>query len=261
MAALCAKLVQSNRYWMDNDDLCDYCCASCDYRNDFYQEYAGRSGEFPDGDAEHAEDIKAVVEAMKHYKSPFTIRKVLATTGHMGYWRRDGINAHGQFGICGLYCSKTAGMWIFLSADGYTAYSGRRSCVFGSALIGILDQKLGTKKAIYIYAVIFIISMILALFHAQSLTVVWVSSVVIMAICGGTANLIPSAIICKFGRWDFPAVSRVVQSLSELGAGVGIMLTGLFHNYQHMYYFGIVCLIVGLIMVAFTKFDLIGKVD
>lgn len=219
------------------------------------------AGEFPDGDAEHAEDIKAVVEAMKHYKSPFTIRKVLATPATWGIGVGMGLMRMVNLAFVAsivprlLACGYSYQLTVILLMVGGVAG------LFGSALIGILDQKLGTKKAIYIYAVIFIISMILALFHAQSLTVVWVSSVVIMAICGGTANLIPSAIICKFGRWDFPAVSRVVQSLSELGAGVGIMLTGLFHNYQHMYYFGIVCLIVGLIMVAFTKFDLIGKVD
>ena len=40
---------------------------------------------------------------------------------------------------------------------------------------------------------------------------------------------------------------------------MGIMLTGLFHNFQNMYYFGIVCLIIGLVIIGRMKFDLIGK--
>ncbi|MBE6032934.1 MAG: MFS transporter, partial [Clostridiales bacterium] len=217
------------------------------------------AGEYPDGDAEHAEDINAVVTAMRTYKSPFTIAKTLSTPSAwtiglgMGLMRMVNLAFVASIVPRLLQCGYPYPLTITLLMVGGVVG------IFGSALIGVMDQKIGTKKAIFVYAIIFLIAMIIALFHAQSIIAVWVSSVVIMAVCGGTANLIPSAVIAKFGRWDFPAVSRVVTSVGELGAGIGIMLTGIFHNYQNLYYFGIVAIIVGIILIAVTKFNLIGK--
>ncbi|MBQ9980667.1 MAG: MFS transporter [Oscillospiraceae bacterium] len=217
------------------------------------------AGEYPDGDAEHAEDINAVAAAMRAYKSPFTLGKTLATPSTwtiglgMGLMRMVNLAFVASIVPRLLHCGYPYPLTVTLLMVGGVVG------IFGSALIGILDQKIGTKKAIFVYAGVFLAAMIVALFHAQSIVCVWISSIIIMAVCGGTANLIPSAVIKKFGRWDFPAVSRIVVSLGELGAGVGIMLTGVFHDYQKLYYFGIVAIVVGIIHIACTKFDLIGK--
>ena len=44
----------------------------------FTRDTPEEAGEYPDGDAENAEDIRAVAEAMRTYESPFTIKKVFA---------------------------------------------------------------------------------------------------------------------------------------------------------------------------------------
>lgn len=217
------------------------------------------AGEYPDGDAENAEDIRAIAAEMENYKSPFTLGKLFATPSvwtigiGMGLMRMVNLAYVASIVPRLLACG-----YEYPFAIAVATTSGFFGLV-GSVFIGALDQKLGTKKAIFIYAIIFTIAMILALFHAQSVPCVWVSSIVVLAICGGTANLIPSATISKFGRWDYSSAARIIQSLGELGAGIGIMLTGLFMNYQHMYYLGIVALIIGMILIGVTKFNLIGK--
>ena len=225
----------------------------------FTRDTPEEAGEYPDGDAENAEDIRAVAEAMRTYESPFTIKKVFAiketwTLGiGMGLMRM--VNLAFVASLVPRLLSVGYAYDLTLKVLAVGGVVG----LIGSYIVGVLDQKLGTKKATFIYAGIFLGFLILACFHAYHIAIVWVSCVVIQSILGGTANLIPSAIAAKFGRWDYTAGHRVIGSICELGAGLGIMLTGVFHDFQTMYYVCIAFLVVGIILVACSKFDLIGK--
>lgn len=219
------------------------------------------AGEYPDGIANPSEDMIAQIKAMKEYVSPYTFKKVLSTpavwTIGIGMALMRAVNLGYAASIVPrlLQCGYDYQFAVVVLMVGGVAG------VIGSALIGLLDQKLGTKKAILIYAIVFLIAIIISLFHANGPVFVWISAIILLAVCGGTANLIPSAFITKFGRWDYPAVGRVGMAMGELGAGVGIMATGLFANYQTMYIVFIVAIIVGAAMVMLTKFNLIGKAD
>lgn len=131
--------------------------------------------------------------------------------------------------------------------------------IVGSFIFGIIDQKIGTKKAFVVYFVFIIIG----LWHysvAKGLTFCWISGVVIFAAQGALCNLLPSYVASKYGRWDYTAGYQVIGTIFEIGAGIGVMMTGFFAgNIMGMYIFDIVVLVIGLIFMALSSDKFIGK--
>ena len=73
-------------------------------------------------------------------------------------------------------------------------------------------------------------------------------------------NLLPSYVASKYGRWDYTAGYQVIGTIFEIGAGIGVMMTGFFAgNIMGMYIFDIVVLVIGLIFMALSSDKFIGK--
>lgn len=219
------------------------------------------AGEHPDGDSNNAENIAAVVKEMREYKSPFTVRKVLFS------------RAAFDIGI-GMGLLYMAGMTYLASivprllSVGYDynfalivlAVCGGAIGIAGSWLIGLLDQKLGTKRATIVFNIMLLVGIILSLFHGSGVVVVWISSAIFSFAHGGMGNLIPSYVGTIYGRWDYASAYRIIAAITQLCAGIGIMLTGVFHgNYTAMYIFDIVIIAISLLILLNAKSKLIGK--
>ena len=94
----------------------------------------------------------------------------------------------------------------------------------------------------------------------KGLTFCWISGVVIFAAQGALCNLLPSYVASKYGRWDYTAGYQVIGTIFEIGAGIGVMMTGFFAgNIMGMYIFDIVVLVIGLIFMALSSDKFIGK--
>jgi OFA family oxalate/formate antiporter-like MFS transporter len=131
--------------------------------------------------------------------------------------------------------------------------------VIGSFLFGLIDQKVGTKKAFILYFVIIIIGFIFTLMMPKNMIYCWLSGIVVFAAQGALCNLLPSYVATKYGRWDYTAGYQVIGTVFEIGAGIGVMMTGLFANPATMYIFDIVALVIGLVMMIASNDKFIGK--
>lgn len=72
-------------------------------------------------------------------------------------------------------------------------------------------------------------------------------------------NLLPSYVATKYGRWDYPAGYRVIGTIFEIGAGIGVMMIGIFHDPAVMFTFDIVILAAGFLMMVVSSDKFIGK--
>ena len=219
------------------------------------------ANEFPDGDPGFGENMAAVIQEMREYKSPFTAGKV--------FFSRATFDVGLGLGLCYMcgmsYIASIVPRLLSLGYEYPFAVIVLMVCgggfgIFGSYLTGMLDQKFGTKRATMIFSAVMALGMVLALCHGVSVIFVWCAGAVYSSMMGGLGNLIPSYVITIFGRWDYIAAWRIIGAITFCFAGVGIMMTGLFHgNFTAMYIFNIVCLVVAFIILTNSKDKMIGK--
>ena len=217
------------------------------------------AGEFPDGDPTYAVNGAEVEKMMREYKSPFTLGKVLKD-------KHTWLIALGSaFAFCAVmsYIASAIPSMIGMGYNPATATSifavGGVFAVVGSFLFGLIDQKIGTKKAFIIYFVLIIIGFAFTIMMPKGIGFCWASGIIVFAAQGSLCNLLPSYVATKYGRWDYTAGYRVIGFIFEVGAGVGVMMTGFFSNIITMYIFDIVILIIGMIFMLLSSDKFIGK--
>lgn len=225
----------------------------------FIKETPEAAGTYPDGNPDYGTDGMDINKMMREYKSPFTVKKIcsdkntwfigigsmLAFIAVMGFIASTIPNLLGfgyEFGFANLVFA-VGGVFAFI----------------GSFLFGALDQKLGTKKAYAVYYVLLIIAFIFCFFMAKGAGFVWIACIIMFTAQGAGCNLLPSYVATKYGRWDYGAAYQVIGTLFYLGAGLGIMSTGFFHNPITMYAFDLVLMIVGFILMMLSKDNFVGK--
>ena len=228
----------------------------------FVRSMPEEAGEFPDGDPNYATGEGAeIARMMKEYKSPFTVGKLLkmkdvwflGISAFLAYMAALSFIASTIPNLIGMGYSPAFGTAIF-AVGGIVSFPG-------SAIFGVIDQKIGTKKAWIIFLCCMIVGYLCTLGMAKVAFLAWAAGVIIFMSNAALCNLVPSYIATKFGRWDYAAASQVINTLFTLGAGTGIMITGLFHNPTVMYIFDIVVLAIALVLSIFTNDAMIGKKD
>ena len=226
-----------------------------------YKETPEEVGEYPDGDPNYYEEGSAreVVEAMKHYKSPFTVKRLLSIkeTWLIGFGSAIAYMACMSFVASAIptllgYGYEMSFASTFFAVCGIIAF-------VGSFLFGLLDQKAGPKKAFIVFFIVMIVGFIFALFMKHSAIIVWITGIIMFMGQGAIANLTISYVTTIFGRWDYSAAWSLIGFVYAIGGGAGIMIVGLFSNPVTMQIFAIVCLVIGLIMIILSKDKLIGK--
>ncbi|MCD8217092.1 MAG: MFS transporter [Clostridiales bacterium] len=223
------------------------------------------AGTYPDNDPEGLEDFASVTAMFDSYESPFTIGRLLKMpqTWQMIF----------GYGLPWLTMIAFVGQIVpRLISCGYDAMFASTILMlssviglFGSWFLGVLDDRLGTKKASVIMIVALIVMIIIGLFHAQSVVAVWISAVLGGIGTGAMANLMPSMIGTIFGRWDFKAANRLIFPLVNLLPSAGMSLVGIILaqglGYNQLYVVCIVLNIIGLILILTLKDQMIGKKD
>lgn len=146
----------------------------------------------------------------------------------------------------GFEQSRSVGMLSMAAAIG----------VVGSFIWGVLDDKLGTKKASVIYAAWYAVTfVVMALAKTPAMTIVGV--VLLGSSLGGIGNLMPSMIMTTFSVSEFASVSRmtqtvvnIVRSVSFVVMAVGLKLLG---NYANTSWILAALSIVALILIVNIK--------
>ena len=221
-------------------------------------------GAYPDNISEGMEDLAAQRKALEEYKSPFTIGKLvkdkdmwLIAVGFGFLWMVT-------VGIVSQFVPRFIGALIASgmepgAAQGQALLMLTIAAViglFGSYFWGWLDQKIGTKKASVVYAVSYIIALILMIV-ANAGILQWIAVVFVGLGIGGLLNLMPSMVISVYGRKDFEAANSLVSPIASLlqkGAFIimAAALTASHGNYNLPYGIFIGIDVVGMILLMFV---------
>ncbi|MBQ8662428.1 MAG: MFS transporter [Eubacterium sp.] len=217
------------------------------------------AGEYPDGDPTYAVNGAEIAKMMREYKSPFTLGKILSDrdTWFIGLGSGFAFLAVMSY-IASAIPTMLAYGYDYGMASAVFAVGGIFAIV-GSFLFGVIDQKMGTKKAFIIYFVCIIIGFLLTLAMPMGPQFCWISGIIIFAAQGALCNLLPSYVATKYGRWDYTNAYRVIGFIFEVCAGIGVMMTGFFHTPRTMYILDIVLLVIGLVFMIVSRDKFIGK--
>ncbi|MBQ9031396.1 MAG: MFS transporter [Parasporobacterium sp.] len=217
------------------------------------------AGEYPDGDPTFAVNGAEIEKLMREYKSPFKF-SVLAkdsSTWLIGFGSGFAFMAVMSF-IASAIPTMMAYGYDYPFATTIFAVGGVCGIV-GSFLFGLIDQKIGTKKTFIIYFICIIIGFVCTLLMPNGPIFCWMAGIIIFAAQGALCNLLPSYVATKYGRWDYTAAYKVIGTIFEIFAGIGVMMTGFFPNPAIMYIVDLVLLVAGLIMMIFSNDKFIGK--
>lgn len=217
------------------------------------------AGTYPDGDPACAASGAEIAKQMREYKSPFTAKKVCSDKNT---WFIALGSAVAFLAVMSYIASAIPAM-IGFGYDPAMATNvfavGGIFAIIGSFVFGIIDQKIGTRKTFILYFVFIIIGFALLLMMPKAAIFAWLSGIVIFAAQGALCNLLPSYVGSIYGRWDYTAAYRVIGTVFEVGAGIGVMMIGFFSNIILMYTIDAILMVIGLILMICSNDKFIGK--
>ena len=179
------------------------------------KDYPEEVGAYPDNIAQGAEQAESQMAAMRAYKSPFTIGRLLRDKDMWLIALGFGLLWMVTVGIISQFVPRMIS--VGNSPETATLMLTIASLVglVGSYFWGWLDQKIGTKLASCVYSLSYIIALLLLIF-AQVQALVYVGIIFVGFGIGGLLNLMPSMVIAVYGRYDFTAANSLVSSIASL---------------------------------------------
>ncbi len=135
--------------------------------------------------------------------------------------------------------------------------------VGGSYFWGLLDQLIGTKKALLSFGAFFVGCLCVYLLQPFGKAFVWAAVALSMFCVGGIPNLVPSMVGTVFGRYDFAAANRVISPICNLLFSSAYLVVSaclrLFGGYTQAYLLLMGVAVLGLVLLCFTRDELVGR--
>ena len=232
----------------------------------FLPEYPEQCGEFPDSDKSMTrEEANRLLEEGRKYEreSQWTVAKLLRTPQ---VWK---------IGITlGLMCLTISGILTHLVAiftsrgfDTTAAMTGMSVCsiiaIPLSILLGILDSKVGSKKATIVLGVVMAVSFFLSLIPTKwSVVFAALAAAADMGCLNNVATSLPASI---FGRYDMKRAQSVILPIMQVLQAIGVGLTGVVADLTGGFTVVLaimgVCSIVGVLVLLTLKDECIGRIE
>lgn len=233
------------------------CCAL------FVTDYPEQVGAFPDNDTSMTREkadamLKEGIEAAKN--SVWTVKAMLSIKET---WL-IGIGAGIQLLFAGGFMNQmvprllSAGFAMNHAIMGMTAVA-LIACV-GSYLCGIIDAKIGPRKAIMLTHIFAVTACVLNII--PSTVTILAGMLFVGVVMGGAANYLVSIVASYWGRYDFANAHKVLLTINQLIGASGTMLiaqTAARYSYTGSYILVGCIAIVGFILMCFVKDDAIAK--
>jgi OFA family oxalate/formate antiporter-like MFS transporter len=229
------------------------------------KDYPEEVGAYPDNLPPDESFKSTSIEELENYKSPFTIGRLLKDKD---FW----LIALG-FGLLWMVTVGIVSQFVpRMISVGYTQQEALNLLTIasliacpGSYFWGWLDQKVGTKPASVVYALFYIIALIL-LINSYSTVAAYVACVFVGVGIGGLLNLMPSMVISVYGRYDFAAANSMVSPIASLirvftFLVLAVTLTASQGDFTLPYIVFIVIDIIGVILLMLVTNKCKGKVD
>lgn len=142
---------------------------------------------------------------------------------------------------------------------GMLAFTGL-SAIIGSIGCGVLDAKVGPKKAIKITLVVAICAIILNLIPTR--VTLYISLPFFGVMLGGAANYLVSITNTIWGRYDFPMAFKVLKPMVAAIGALGVAVVGILGStlsYPVAYGVLAVLAVMAFVVINFVDDTLIGK--
>lgn len=204
----------------------------------FVRDYPEEKGAFPDNDKsfdtdEARQQLQAGLAYMK--TSPWTNQKLLRTPNLWKIMFSLGVMELFSLGVMTNFMPR---MLQIGYQEGEVipmlAIAGIIAC-FGSYLCGVLDTKMGPKKAIIITMIVGILSLIFNVIggfakqngnDSAAIILLYISLPFLGFMLGGAANYLVSLTNTIWGRYDFPMAYRLLKPLVAIVGAIGITICG-----------------------------------
>lgn len=177
--------------------------------------YAEEAGAYPDNDKTSKEQLQAMIEHRKHYKSKLTVKKLLRDKDMWSIAFMMGFLWMGTIGFVSQLVPRLIG--VGYTQDAATHFLQLEACcgIFGSYFFGWLDQKIGTRKTTMIYSLSYVV-----VFIVMGTTTSFAGTLFVCLFggfgTGAICNLLPSFIGTVYGRDDFAIANGVVSPIASM---------------------------------------------
>ena len=229
----------------------------------FVRDYPEQMGAFPDNNKnyDHAKAEQELKEGLEYMKtSPWTVKKLFHTKKVWMIAYSLGIMELLSLGIMTNFMPRclqagyeTGEITIMLAVAGIIA-------IFGSLGCGLLDAKVGPKKAIFITLIIAIIAIVLNLIPTRA--TMYCSLPFLGVMLGGAANYLVSLTNTIWGRYDFPMAYRVLKPMVAALGALGVSIVGVLGNtFTYAVAYGVLAVLalIAAIVIFFVDDSLIGR--
>lgn len=227
------------------------------------RDYPEQMGAFPDNEKDHdkTQVDKALEEGLEYMKtSTWNVKKVLRCGNAWKIAIVIGIMQLTSIGIMTNFFPRmvasgydTAEILFMLGLAGVLA-------IFGSILCGVLDAKVGPKKAIIITIILAIVSIVLNLTGIRPL--IYISLPLLAIQLGGTSNYLISLLSTVWGRYDFQVLYGVLQPIACLIGYTGVFIVAILgesFSYGMAYVVVAVLCAISLLIAFLIKDDFVGR--
>ena len=224
------------------------------------------AGTFPDNCPTDLEQAKALARISREYRSSWTAGRLLRTKEVWLLGVAGGLMWMGASGPVVSFFPRL----LSLGYDNAFITSVFQIAAFislvGSWLFGFLDTKWGTKKTLQLFGVLDLI-FLLIMFLLAPVGKIWVyiSAAGLWACVGGIPNLIASMQATLWGRWDYPAVSKVISTIVMCFVYFSFILTAFsvsrFGSYSFVFIVMCVGMAVATVLVSLIRVRMMGKTD
>ena len=242
------------------------------------KDYPEQAGAYPDNDKsfDRALSDKLLAEGLEYQKTSVWQPKKFLRTGNV--WKIIfplGVMELFSLGVMSNFVPRMAQIGFDTAAcTPMLACAGLVACV-GSYLCGVMDQKLGTKKAIIITFIFGIVSLALNVIGGFVTTsrvgdlgyiLIFIGQPFMGIMLGGAANYLVSLISTIWGRYDFDNGYRVMKPAVAIIGALGITICGALGNapgvgYAYAYMLICALCIIAVIIAARIDDSYVGKKD
>lgn len=234
----------------------------------FVRDYPEQAGAYPDNNHKFDNEAakKELAEGLEYMKtSPWTVKKLFSTGKVWMIAIALGIMELLSLGIMTNFVPR-------MVQAGYVQDGGPAPIIFmmlgiagilacvGSVGCGILDAKLGPKKAIQITMVVAVIAIVLNLIPTTATKFASLPFLAIML--GGAANYLVSLTNTIWGRYDFPMAYKVLKPMVAAIGALGVSVVGILgrtFNYGVSYAVLAVLTVIALILISKVDDATIGR--
>lgn len=127
--------------------------------------------------------------------------------------------------------------------------------IVGSYIWGLLDLKIGTKKACIVYGVWYLVALLVMIFLNGSMGMVWIAAIFVGFGIGGIGNLIPSIIGTCFGRFGFIQANRVIAPVNTALRSCALIIIAAIgvQRLQMAYWVFFLLSVIGIVLICLIK--------